>query len=74
MDDNIFNEIKLQSNVENVEYVNDNLIIAYKKGENNLGNLIDYLKNNNIQYNKIYSERPTLNDVFLELTGKELRD
>ena len=74
MDDNILNEIKLQSNVENVEYVNDNLIIAYKKGENNLGNLIDYLKNNNIQYNKIYSERPTLNDVFLELTGKELRD
>ena len=74
LDDKILNEIKLQSNVENVEYVNDNLIIAYKKGENNLGNLIDYLKNNNIQYNKIYSERPTLNDVFLELTGKELRD
>lgn len=74
IDDKILNEIKLQSNVENVEYVNDNLIIAYKKGENNLGNLIDYLKNNNIQYNKIYSERPTLNDVFLELTGKELRD
>lgn len=74
IDDKILNEIKLQSNVENVEYVNDNLIIAYKKGENNLGNLVDYLKNNNIQYNKIYSERPTLNDVFLELTGKELRD
>ncbi len=28
----------------------------------------------NIKYSKIYSERPTLNDVFLELTGKELRD
>ena len=25
-------------------------------------------------YNKIFSERPTLNDVFLELTGKGLRD
>jgi len=25
-------------------------------------------------YNKIFAERPTLNDVFLELTGKELRD
>jgi hypothetical protein len=27
-----------------------------------------------IQHSKIYSELPTLNDVFLELTGKELRD
>ena len=33
-----------------------------------------YLKKEEIYYNKIYSERPTLNDVFLELTGKELRD
>ena len=32
------------------------------------------LKKESINYNKIYSERPTLNDVFLELTGKELRD
>ena len=35
---------------------------------------MEYLKENKIKYNKIYSERPTLNDVFLELTGKELRD
>ena len=33
-----------------------------------------YMKENNISYNKIYSERPSLNDVFLELTGKDLRD
>jgi len=36
--------------------------------------LIDYLNSKKIKYNKIFSERPTLNDVFLELTGKELRD
>ena len=35
---------------------------------------MNYLKSNKIVYNKIFSERPTLNDVFLELTGKELRD
>ena len=46
----------------------------YKKGKNNLVEIMEYLKKNNIKYNKIYSERPTLNDVFLELTGKELRD
>jgi len=35
---------------------------------------MDYLKEKGIKYNKIYLDRPTLNDVFLELTGKELRD
>lgn len=67
-------EIKKLKNVDTVNFDNNNLIISYKKGENNLGELIDYLKKENIGYNKIYSERPTLNDVFLELTGKELRD
>ena len=36
--------------------------------------MVEFLKNNRIKYSKIFSERPTLNDVFLELTGKELRD
>ncbi len=67
-------KIKELKNIEMVTLDNSNLIINYKKGENNLGELIDYLKKENIGYDKIYSERPTLNDVFLELTGKELRD
>ena len=36
--------------------------------------LIEELSAAGITCNKIFSERPTLNDVFLELTGKELRD
>ena len=67
-------EIKEFSNVEEVNYVNNILHITYKKGKNNLVDLIDYLKEKKVKYNKIFSERPTLNDVFLELTGKELRD
>lgn len=67
-------EIKKFKNVENVSYDMSTLVITYKKGKNNLGELIDYLKSNKVKYNKIFSERPTLNDVFLELTGKELRD
>ncbi len=55
-------------------YENQLLHIIYKKGKNNLLELIDYLKKEKILYNKIFSERPTLNDVFLELTGKDLRD
>ena len=67
-------EIKKFENVEEVAYNNNILLITYKKGKNNLVELMDYLKRENVKYNKIYSERPTLNDVFLELTGKELRD
>lgn len=67
-------KIKELKNVEEVKYNVNNLIITYKQGENNLGELINHLKKEEITYNKIYSERPTLNDVFLELTGKELRD
>ena len=36
--------------------------------------ILTTLKENNVKYNKIFSERPSLNDVFLFLTGKELRD
>ncbi len=67
-------DIKTLKNVENVSYINNNLVVVYKKGKNNLTFLMDYLKSHKIKYSKIFSERPTLNDVFLELTGKELRD
>ena len=67
-------EINKMENVDTVTYNGNTLIVAYKKGNNNLALLIDYMRNENIKYSKIYSERPTLNDVFLELTGKELRD
>ena len=33
-----------------------------------------FLNHEKISYTNIYSEMPTLNDVFLEITGKELRD
>ena len=67
-------KIKTLKNVEEISYNNGLLVITYKKGKNNLVQLLDYLKENRIKYTKIFSERPTLNDVFLELTGKELRD
>lgn len=67
-------KIKKLENVDEVTYNGNILLVTYKEGKNNLVELIDYLKKESIKYNKIYSERPTLNDVFLELTGKELRD
>ena len=67
-------EIKQLKNIDEVKYNVNILLITYKKGKNNLVDIMEYLKKEKIKYNKIYSERPTLNDVFLELTGKELRD
>ena len=67
-------KIKELKNVDDVTYNSNILLITYKEGKNNLVDMIEYLKKEKINYNKIYSERPTLNDVFLQLTGKELRD
>lgn len=74
LDFKYIDKIKKIKNVDEVTYNNNLLLITYKKGKNNLVSFIEYLKDEKIEYNKIFSERPTLNDVFLELTGKELRD
>ena len=74
LDNKYVEEIKNLDNVADVSYNGNVLLIVYEKGKNNLSDIMGLLKKENIKYNKIYSERPTLNDVFLELTGKELRD
>ncbi|MBS7020790.1 MAG: ABC transporter ATP-binding protein [Firmicutes bacterium] len=60
--------------VKEVLFDGSKLLISYETGEHNLSRLVDYLKKEKISYTKIFSELPSLNDVFLELTGKELRD
>lgn len=68
--------IKLRAlpNVISAEYKNKLLTIKLDKGSNNLELVLDFIKKEKIQFGKIYSELPTLNDVFLEITGKQLRD
>ena len=39
-----------------------------------LDELLSYLKDNNIKYNMEQVLTPTLNDLFLILTGRKLRD
>lgn len=70
----ILKEIKEFKTVLDLNYQGNTLVVVYKKGKDNLGELIDYLHEKKVAYSKIFSERPTLNDVFLELTGKDLRD
>lgn len=56
------------------EYENQRLIICCSAAKQNLIRVLHYLEGEEIKFGKIFSELPTLNDVFLEITGKELRD
>ena len=55
-------------------YKDGELIIKTKKGDSYLPMILDVLHKNKMPIGRMYSELPTLNDVFLTLTGKELRD
>lgn len=73
------NDIQLQTlrqlpTVLDLHYHQRHLEISYGQGENQLASLLAYCDQADIRYGEVYTARPTLNDVFLELTGKELRD
>ena len=67
-------KIKKLNHVYEAQYMSDKLTIKCSGGKHNITHVIEYLSDNNLNYDRIYSELPTLNDVFLEITGKELRD
>lgn len=66
--------IRALHHVYDVSYENHVLRILCSGGKHNLPHVLEYLTNNGISFDRVYSELPTLNDVFLEITGKELRD
>lgn len=67
-------EIQAMEHVYMAQYQNNSLQVKFTKGTHNLKDLLEYFHQHNIQYGKVYSQMPTLNDVFLEITGKQLRD
>lgn len=72
--DEITEAIKRLPYVYLVTYVDNVLSVSYSGGQHNLVELLKYLQDNHIVFGKVYTELPTLNDVFLEITGKKLRD
>jgi len=66
--------LKNLNHVYQVDYEDGKLTIRCDGGKHNLVRVLDYLQKNEIGFGRVYSEMPTLNDVFLEITGKELRD
>ena len=67
-------EVKALPHTNKLNYENEVLSIQYTKGKHNLIRLLDYFREQDIAFGRVISELPTLNDVFLEITGKELRD
>lgn len=67
---------RLQSNpsVDSLSYQEGNLNLTMKQGGNNLLAVLQILTEAGFTPVSVTSENPTLNDVFLEITGKELRD
>lgn len=57
-----------------VTYENNDLKIYFSGGRHNILHVLDYLDKQSISFGQVYTQLPTLNDVFLEITGKELRD
>ncbi len=72
--ESVMTQIKDLSSVQRATYDEKTLDIFCANGGNSLSTVLQVLHGNDIAFGKVYSETPTLNDVFLELTGKELRD
>lgn len=66
--------IRKLEHVYEVHFENHQLQILCSGGKHNLMRILNYLQTNEISFGRVYSELPSLNDVFLEITGKELRD
>jgi ABC-2 type transport system ATP-binding protein len=49
-------------------------IVVYGRGDGLISGVVNALEGNKARYHDLRTEQPTLDDVFLSLTGRELRD
>ena len=66
--------VRALPHVFSAEYAERTLKVRFTGASYNLVRLLHYLESADLSFGRVFSELPTLNDVFLELTGKELRD
>lgn len=66
--------IRNMENVYDINYQGETLVVRCGKGRHNLVHILQYLQEQQVAFGRVFSELPTLNDVFLEITGKQLRD
>ena len=66
--------LKKLENAISVVKTGDEYSIEFRKGNNNLQTLMTWIQKEKLNYLRLYSQKPSLNEVFLSFTGKELRD
>lgn len=74
LNDDVINKIKAFEHLISYENKDGSVKLSFAHGDGYLMNLIKLLDDNGIRYSSLNVEKPSLNDVFLELTGKDLRD
>lgn len=74
LNDDVINKIKALEHLISYENKDGSVKLSFDHGDGYLMNLIKLLDDNGISYSSLNVEKPSLNDVFLELTGKDLRD
>lgn len=74
LNEELLNGLKSLPHIFDVKYDNQILKIRLSSAKHNLVRILNYLTEQGISFGRVFSELPTLNDVFLEITGKELRD
>ena len=74
LEDSMLEEIRGFEHLYQAEYTDGLLTLSYDGGKHNLIRILDYLKSKDVSFGKVTSEQPTLNDVFLAITGNALRD
>ena len=74
LEENNLKEIRELEHVFDIQYRNQILTVRCTRARHNLFRILNYLQNQDIAFGRVFSEMPTLNDVFLEITGKQLRD
>ena len=74
LDEKNLREIQALDHVFDVHYESQILTVRCTGAKHNLIRILNYLQSQDLAFGRVFSELPTLNDVFLEITGKQLRD
>ena len=67
-------ELEALPHVLEVHYEDLKLSLHMSSARHNLIRVLTFLQSQDVDFGRVFSELPTLNDVFLEITGTELRD
>lgn len=72
--DDVLRRVASLASVRRADYDGAMLTVLCNQGAHNTGDVLAVLAEAGLAVGRLYSEPPTLNDVFLEITGKQLRD